>query len=259
MLVASDIAEVISDAPMSLLVAQATLSHIRDAGDEVVAAALLQYSLLCSADRWPESLDRELQTVFEGREHHWVVTWFAAQLEIISVEYAVTRVPWHALLLEQKLLLVDDLDVFGPEPLNPILTECLDDNASYRLLELAGASASEHLQNGQRLPTVTQEQVRDHFVFYEPPSDWRQVRDPNLWSDAFLVSFAMIGKLVALAWNNGHALGESLDESAPDIVVKMAAASLGWGKIDAQALAAVAEPYRFAIESILSPTWPTSN
>lgn len=167
--------------------------------------------------------------------------------------------PWHALLLEQELLLVDELDMFGPEPLSPILTDCLDDEASYRLLESAGASFSERLRSGQLLPTVTQEQVRRHFVFHEPPSDWRQARDPNSWSDAFLVSFAMIGKLAALAWNNGHALGESLDDSAPEIVVQIAAASLGWGRMDTQALATIAEPHRFAIESILSTAWPTSS
>lgn len=258
MLVASDMVEIASDASVSLLIAQATLSGIEDPGDEVVAAALLQYALLSYADRWPESLATDIQTAFAVREHHWVVTWFAAQLTIIPVAHAVTRAPWHALLLEQELLLVDELEVFGPEPLNRILTDCLDDEASYRLLELAGASVSEHLQNGQLLPTVTREQVRDHFIFYEPPSDWRQARDPNLWSDAFLVSFAMIGKLAALAWDNGHALGESLDDSAPEIVVQVAAASLGWGRVDAQALAAVAEPHRLAIESILSTTWPTS-
>lgn len=259
MLVASDIARVASDASLSLLIAQAALSGIEDPDDEVVAAALLQRAVLSSADRWPELLDTETRTAFTARDHHWVVTWLAAQFAIIPNSDAVTRVPWHALLLEQELLLADEMDLYGPEPLAPILTDCLDDEASYRLLESVGASISERLRNGQLLPTVTQEQVRNHFVFHEPPSDWRQARDPNSWSDAFLVSFAMVGKLAALAWNNGHALGESFDDSAPEIVVQMAAASLGWGRIDAQTLATIAEPHRSAIESILSTAWPTAS
>ncbi len=104
---------------------------------------------------------------------------------------------------------------------------------------------------------MSQEQIRLHFVFREPPSDWRQARDPNSWSDAFLVSFAMIGKLAAVAWNNAHALGESLDEYTPEVVVQVAAASLGWGSVDNEALANVSEPHRSAIVSILSADWPT--
>ncbi len=255
-LVASDIAGIASATSLSSLIAQATVKDIEDPDDEVVAAALLQYALLCSQDSWPETLDLDVRTAFAARDHNWVLTWMAAQFEIITVTDAVPCVPWHALFLEQDLLVVDELDLFGPEPLSCLLTDCLNDEVSYRLLELAGASISESLLAKQPLPMVTQEQVGQHFVFREPPSDWRPARDPNLWSDAFLVSFALIGKLAAVAWDNGHALGELLDESAPEIVVQMAAAALGWGKMDQQTLAAIAEPHRSAIESILSITWP---
>jgi hypothetical protein len=259
-LVSNDIAETASnDDSLSLLIARATLKGLADPSDEVVAAALLQYALLSSRDCWPQALDMEAQTAFALRDHHWVVTWIAAQVAIVPIADAVRRVPWHALLLEQELLLVDELDIFGPEPFSPILADCLDDQSSYELLELMGACFSERLQSGQLLPTVTLEQVQKYFVFREPPSDWRRASDPQLWSDAFLVSFAIIGKLAGLAWNNGHALGELLDDSAPEVAVQLAAASLGWGKIDEQALASIAEPCRVAIESIISSTWPISN
>lgn len=259
-LVAKDIAETaFVDDSMSFPIAKATLNGLADLKDEMVAAALLQHALLRSRDRWPHTLDMKAHTAFVLREHHWVVTWIAAQVAIVPIADAVRRVPWHALLLEQELLLIDELDIFGPEPFSPILAECLDHQASYELLELMGTCVSERLQSGLSLPTVTLEQVEKYFVFREPPGDWRRAPDPQSWSDPLLVSFAMIGKLAGLAWNNGHALGELLDDSAPQAVVQLAAASLGWGKIDGQTLASISEPSKLAIESIITTTWPISN
>lgn len=257
-LIASDITELAGDTALRAPILEATLSCMTDERDEVATAALLQALILKSAKRWPNRLSPAARTNITQHDRNWLVTWLAAQTGIVPVREAVELVPWHALLLEQELLVVEEVDVHGPEPLNRILTECLDDDASYRLLELAGAAASARMKAGSRLPTVTAKQAREDFVFFEPPSDWRQARDPGSWSPAFLVSFAMIGKLAALAWGNGHALGESLDDSAPEVVVQIAAASLGWGGVDEAELETIPEPYRSAIRGILSTGWPTA-
>ncbi|MFB7893696.1 NACHT domain-containing protein [Microbacterium sp. NPDC056044] len=258
--VAKDLSALAKDnSSAATLITAATIRCIEDQKDEVVTAALLQIAILASEKVWTNPLTKRAKIALATHDRHWVVSWIAAQLHIIPLEDAVQVVPWHATLLVQELILTDEVDIYGPEPFGPILNDCLDDDDSYRLLERIGASHSDRLARGIPLPAVRRDLIERNFVFREPPSDWRQARDPDSWSDAFLVSFAMIGRLASIAWKNGHALGESLDQSGRPIAIQIAAASLGWGAVDEDELAAVTEPHRSAIRSILAGPGLTSD
>jgi len=258
-LIARDLCELATgNASAATLVTAAALRCLEDEEDEVVTSALFQIAILASEMVWTDRLTELAKTALATQDHHWVVTWIAAQLHILPVEDAVQVVPWHATLLEQQLIVTGEVDIYGPEPFAAFLNDCLDDDESYRLLELVGASHSARLASGIPLPTVSRDLIARTFVFREPPSDWRQARDPDSWSDAFLVSFAMIGRLASIAWNNGHALGESLDQSGRSIAIQIAAAALGWGTVDRDQLAAVAEPHRAALRNILEGSGLTS-
>lgn len=258
-LVARDLCELATDnASAATLITAAALRCLEDEEDEVVTSALFQIAILASEMVWTDRLTKLAKTALATHDHHWIVTWIAAQLHILPLEDAVQAVPWHAMFLEQQLILTGEVDIYGPEPFAPLLNDCLDDDDSYRLLELVGASLSDRLARGIPLSTVSRDLIARTFVFREPPSDWRQARDPDSWSDAFLVSFALIGRLASIAWKNGHALGESLDQSGRVIAIQIAAASVGWGTVDEEQLAGVAEPHRAALRNILEGSGLTS-
>lgn len=253
-----DLADAAANDPVAAaVIADAVLACLASERDEIVVAALLQSAILKDAGAWPDGCDTAAGSTLERRtDSSWVVIWLAAQLSFLAVSSASAQVPWHALLLTQELVLSDEVDMSGPNPFSLGLVAVLNEDTTFALLETIGEAASRRHAAGLSLPAVPEVQARSHFVFAEPAS-WQQARDSAVWSDAFLVTFSMLGKLAAVAWNtSAHALGELIGESPRDIVRQIAASSAGWGVVDPQVLAGVAEPYRGAIQSILMSQWP---
>jgi len=234
------------------LIGDVTVEHLGDSADEIVVAALLQSAMLKETRVWPDDLDRRAREILSRKDSAvWVVIWIAAQIGFIPVSEAARRVPWHALLLGQELVLTDEIDILGPRPLRHDLVACLNDQGRHRLLEAVGERISLGLADGGTIPRVDASDVAHSFVFASPPGDWAQAEGSEGWSDAFLVCFALLGRVAAVAWGSGHALGETIDESDRAILRKIAAETAGWGNVDEDALGEIAEPYRKALICVL--------
>ena len=252
-----DLAEVSRDGDVAAVVARSSVAGFESAQAEVVLAALLLAAILKDEHIWLKELDEAAKGAFDTeRDHSWVAIWAAAQLGFIAIETAVHCVPWHALLLHQELVLSSRTDMSGPRIFTPDLLAAINHSETYALLESVGEVASDTIAAGGNLPRVSKNDAAVHFVFLEPASDWKQADDPSAWSDAFLTTFAMLGKMASLGWNTGHALGEIVNDSPRDAVREIAAASVGWGGMNDSTLRGLSDKYAAAIDEILSTSWP---
>lgn len=257
-LVSDDIADISDESDSSMTtVTSAICSCLADSDEPVVASALLQIALLKERGKWTEESHTKARETLSARTNaNWVIVWLAAQLDLIALPGAIERVPWHALLLRQELLLADEIDVLGPQPLGHFLADCLDDESGYHLLEHIGEVIAKNRRPAGGADLVKKDEVQEYFVFYEPAADWREVRDPSTWSAQFYVAFALVSKLAAVGWRNPHAIGEPFNEDTPQLAVQISAAAVGWGKIEEGVLIDTPEPYRSAISMIMTSNWP---
>lgn len=224
----------------------------------VVAAALLLLVHLAPRSQMDGTQRAQARKVLDTPGRNWIITWLSAQLEIFDPETVVDRVPWHALLLRQDLLLVERVEIQGPQLLAPDVRLALEDPGQRRCLDSLGLAAAEAFAEGRPLPSVRRDLIRNHFVFYEPSSEWVGASNPEDLSGGLLVSLVMISKLADVAWKNPHAIGELFSDEAPEVAVNLVAAALGWGRVNESLIEQVEEPYRSTIVALIAGDWPVA-
>lgn len=241
------------------MIPRSAVGSLKSERGDVVLSSLLLCATLIEAGVWPKELNQAADACFTDtrRERSWVEWWAAAQVGFVPLQQAVKRVPWHALLLHQELVLSSETEMAGPQPFTTDLLSAINQTETHLLLESIGETAASDIEAGKQLPSISRREA-DYFVFREPASDWSQAKDPSAWSNAFLTTFAMLGKLASLSWSSGHALGEIVNDSPRDDVRHIAASAVGWGSLEASTLKHISEPYSTAIRTVISESWPVS-
>jgi hypothetical protein len=226
--------------------------------ESLLAACLLQVSLLRNSAAWQLEDKRFLQESAETfLQSNWVVVWMAAQLELVELRDAVRLVPWHAILLNQRLILTEKVRFNGPKFFGADISTVLSSEDGEHMLSAIGRRLVEEMDaEHSRWYGLSPKHVAADFVFYYPSISLEPIERIDRWADEQLVGFSVVAKAACLSWPNGHAIGELVNESERPVLAEIATAAVGWGLPSDEVLAEVAEPCRAAIKLVLNPSWP---